>query len=106
MGLEPAHDGEPCEPTEEELACNIQSCNGDCVLSEWTEWAGCSKACDTGSQRRTKSVDKEAHGSGLCWDATSEERLEFKDCNTFPCEDILPENRTTLHCNSRQDVII
>merc|ERR1712127_500005 len=33
--LEPEHDGQPCESTEEEQGCNIQSCDKDCELSEW-----------------------------------------------------------------------
>merc|ERR1719367_2416488 len=33
--VEPANGGTPCESTEEEVACAMQSCDEDCTLSDW-----------------------------------------------------------------------
>eukprot|EP00971_Amphidinium_carterae_P181650 3603829-Amphidinium_carterae.1 len=42
--VHPAFAGEPCDATTEAENCNLQSCDQDCVLAEWCEWSGCSKA--------------------------------------------------------------
>merc|ERR550525_141380 len=104
--VEPENGGNPCDETEDTLACNIQSCDVDCVLSDWSEWTGCSKACGGGSQKRTRAISTEAHGSGRCWEPTEGERLAFKSCNTLLCTALLPEGRETLHCSSKVDVVV
>jgi len=104
--VEAEHGGEPCGVKEEEEGCNIQSCDENCILSDWTEWSSCSQACNTGTQKRTKVIEAAARGGGVCADADSEERLGFKDCNTFSCQQLLGEGRETLHCNSNVDVVI
>jgi len=100
----PAHGGEPCEVTEAEEACNIQDCSGDCLLTRWSQWSSCSKACGKGSQRRTKAIDSPAKGDGICWESTDQKRLQFADCNDFAC--IVPAGRPYLHCESKVDVVI
>lgn len=102
-----AHGGEPCEEMEEESACDIQSCDVDCELSAWSSWGTCTKACDGGTQRRMKTIQQPAHGAGACWEEDDDKRLEFKDCNTYSCQDMLvQEGRETLYCNSEVDVVI
>jgi len=104
--VEAAHGGEPCEALEEENACNIQSCDVDCELSEWSTWSGCSKACNGGTQRKMRTIATEKQADGKCWGPQSKKRLRFKDCNTFSCQTLLPEGRDTLYCNSKVDVVI
>jgi len=104
--VDPKFGGEPCEDTEEEEACNIQDCDEDCELAEWSQWSACSKMCAGGTQRRMKAVAKEAVGQGFCAEPTSEHRLQFKDCNDFDCVDFLPPGRTVLRCESKVDVLV
>lgn len=104
--VEPKSDGEPCPDLTEEESCAVASCDGNCVLSPWSEWAGCSKACGWGTQRRTKSIAFPAHGEGHCWEPEDDERLEFKGCNEFDCGELLPQGREILQCHSMVDIII
>lgn len=106
MHVEPEHDGVPCPPLDEEMACEIQSCDANCILSDWAEWSSCSKFCGSGSQERNRAVEVPARGEGTCADASSEERREFKDCNTHSCELILGSGRDTLTCDSTADIVI
>jgi len=105
MRVEPEHDGEPCPPLDEEVGCNIQSCDGNCILSDWLEWSSCSKYCGTGSQGRTRNILEPARGGGECSDAASDERQEFKDCNTYACEMAFP-GQEVLQCDSNVDIVI
>merc|ERR1719464_49197 len=110
--VEPKHDGEPCDSTEEEESCGMDACDVDCKLAEWSEWAGCTKECGTGSSRRTKEIATPKKGSGTCSGAYDDERLEFKPCNEISCKTILDRingdfgERSTLWCSSKVDVSI
>jgi len=105
--VEAQHSGTPCDSTEEEQACGMQSCDEDCVLSDWSAWSSCSKACGGGSFRRTKGVLEQERGSGKCWPADHEPmRLNFHECNSFDCQRLLPENRSILECQSKVDIVI
>jgi len=81
-------------------------------LSDWSEWTECSKACDGGTIRRTKSIAVPAKGQGECWEAVDKLRLEFMKCNENSCVDTLAaingENgtRTILKCASQVDVTL
>lgn len=102
-----ANGGEPCEELEEETACEIQSCDVDCELSQWSPWGTCTKACDGGTQKRMKTILQPANGEGKCWEEDDDERVEWKDCNTYGCQEMLAkEGRETLFCNSEVDVVI
>lgn len=105
--VEPQHGGVPCESTEEEQACGMQSCDEDCVLSDWSAWSSCSKACGGGALRRTKEVLEPSRGTGFCPEADHEPlRLNFEPCNEFACEELLPSNRSLLECRSKVDMIV
>jgi hypothetical protein len=80
-----AHGGKECGVIQEAEQCNIQSCDPDCELEPWTGWSWCSKDCDGGTRHRIRAVEKEAVGEGTCPDTTSEERLQYKDCNMHAC---------------------
>jgi len=91
------HGGAMCEVTNESEMCAMQSCDEDCELSSWSDWSGCSKACDTGFQRRKKKILKPKKGNGWCpkW----RKRHQFKRCNTQPC-------REDIQCDSEVDVVV
>jgi len=91
--------GFPCGETSQTIACNPQSCEKDCELSEWTQWTTCSKDCDGGTRKRQKFVDHEPEGDGKCPDLWSPKRLEYQECNMKKC----PVN---LQCNRTLDIVL
>jgi len=109
---QPKHFGSPCGDTEDEDACGFGSCNVPCILADWTDWSGCSKACGGGSSRRIRAVKVEKQGTGECFGPEDEKRMEFEDCNMNSCADLLTDingkwgERTQLHCASEVDVTI
>merc|ERR1719393_809202 len=96
--------GKPCGETSESKACNIQSCEKDCELSEWTKWSWCSKDCDGGTRKRSKWVKTKAEGQGKCPDAWSEKRLQYKACNMKRCE--LEIGEKVVKCNATLDIML
>merc|ERR1719258_169070 len=78
--------GKPCGETSESKACNGQSCEKDCKLSEWTKWSWCSKDCDGGTRKREKLVKEKPEGAGKCPDKWDKARLQFKECNMKRCK--------------------
>merc|ERR1719265_1473794 len=40
-----AHGGEPCSLEHIVETCGEESCDENCILSDWGNWTGCSKAC-------------------------------------------------------------
>merc|ERR1719188_1433221 len=80
VNVEPMNGGEACEQTSDTQSCHIGSCDVDCVLSDWSDWSACSKACGGGTQQRTKSIVTPAQGMGNCWEADSKERVNYKAC--------------------------
>jgi hypothetical protein len=90
--------GKPCGPTSQTVACNGQSCEKDCELTEWTKWSWCSKDCDGGSRKRQKFIKHAAEGAGTCAGKWAPDRLQYKQCNMHRCE--------ALTCNKTLDVIL
>jgi len=88
--------GEPCGETSDTEGCGVESCDKDCLLSPWSSWTACSKACDTGSQERSRSIDTPKKGDGKCWGKSSVERLDVKPCNAQP----LSSQKIRPHCNA------
>merc|ERR1719217_1699767 len=95
--------GKPCGSTSESIACNVQSCEKDCELSEWTKWSWCSKDCDGGTRKRQKFVKTKAEGQGKCPGTWSKKRLEYKECNMKRCEVAL--GKEILQCNETLDIM-
>lgn len=93
------HDGEPCGEVSESKACNVQACEADCELSDWSKWSPCSKECAGGTAKRQKFVKKKPLGAGTCADMWSSDRLEYKKCNMHACH-------PKVHCHSKVDVIL
>jgi len=105
--VEPVNGGEACEQTSDTQQCHIGSCDVDCVLSDWSQWSACSKACGGGVEERTKAVVTPAHGMGRCWEADSSERMNHRQCQANPCSDLITDpGRSLLNCNSTVDVVI
>jgi len=104
--VEPEFKGNPCPEQTESRECNGFACNADCELKDWTDWSLCSKACGGGHQERTRPLLTEARGLGTCAPAESEHRLNFGDCNTFSCMQLVPSGRSTLVCTEMLDLII
>lgn len=104
--VEPLNGGKVCEAGSQSETCNIQACDVDCDLHDWTDWEPCSKMCGSGTQRHTRPVRIAKKGEGKCDSPTSPERLGFKSCNAYPCNLLVPPGRTTLKCKSKIDVII
>jgi hypothetical protein len=95
--------GKPCGKTSEAKACNAQACEADCDLSRWTKWSACSKACDGGTQKRTKFVKKQPLGDGKCPDQWSSKRLQYKKCNMNRC--VVAAGKS-LTCHKRSDIVL
>jgi len=102
--VKPRHGGDPCEGTTETVACNVQACDRDCSLSEWSEWSSCSKMCNGGLQERRKRLAERAVGAGKCPKGNSRNRLQYKTCNSHQCQ-ASPGN-LTVKCNSKVDVML
>merc|ERR1719316_135914 len=107
----PQHGGVRCGETTETEPCNMQSCDRDCELADWTAWGPCSKECDGGLTERFRHVSEPAHGHGTCPESLSEERSEFMECNTQLCIPFGTSPNTPLLCGSanfpvKQDIVI
>jgi hypothetical protein len=97
------YNGKPCGQTSETRACNVQSCESDCELSDWGPWSQCSKQCDDGTKKRQKFVKKEAEGQGNCADMWDGSRLQYASCNSHSCD--VPASGT-MTCTATMDVVI
>lgn len=95
------HGGEICPgANDHSQSCNTQPCVPDCKLDRWTEWSGCSRACNGGFQRRTRLISEPAKGNALC--ATEDQRNEFRKCDPLVCPAVAAGK--TLQCSSQVDV--
>merc|ERR1719171_452749 len=92
-----AYGGKPCGQTSQTRACNSQSCESDCELSEWSKWTWCSKDCDGGTRHRTKHITKSPEGTGKCPGMWSKDRLQYKSCNNMRCP--------ALTCKNELDIV-
>lgn len=73
--------GSRCPPTEQVSSCNEVPCPVDCVVNEWSDWAGCSRMCGGGEQYRTRSVQRPPLHNGMGCGAT----IETRTCNGQAC---------------------
>jgi hypothetical protein len=97
--VKPDNGGESCGPSSDAQTCNVQSCDIDCVLAEWSVWGPCSRACNSGVQERFKEEISPAEGNGKCLHHKDAERFEQQTCNTLECP---PEPI----CVAMQDVVL
>ena len=66
--------------------CNSHPCDLDCLWSDWSEEAACTKSCGGGTKMMTRSVMRNSSGNGL---PCTGETIRLDDCNDFICPDIL-----------------
>merc|ERR1719219_411368 len=74
--------GMKCPQLEREKKCGQKKCPVDCLESEWSGWAKCSKDCESGVQSKTRDVITKAKNGGKGCDSVQEER----PCNTGSCD--------------------
>jgi len=101
--------GEPCGPATETETCNLQNCDKDCVLGQWSKLSSmrCTRACGGGVKWSFREVVANPIGSGTCPGRFAPERYRLSTCNTFPCGTFFTEgNRDSLVCDSKVDVVI
>eukprot|EP00397_Hematodinium_sp_SG-2012_P027724 GEMP01029147.1.p1 GENE.GEMP01029147.1~~GEMP01029147.1.p1 ORF type:complete len:559 (+),score=151.89 GEMP01029147.1:37-1713(+) len=94
--VEARHGATACLTTQSQI-CNTSSCSRDCVLSHWSGWLPCSRACGGGTRARkrrviffvpakgTMRVRKVARGDGKCPKATDPLRWQSETCNRQAC---------------------
>mmetsp|Transcript_33909 Transcript_33909/g.96962 ORF Transcript_33909/g.96962 Transcript_33909/m.96962 type:complete len:425 (+) Transcript_33909:2-1276(+) len=104
IDVQPRYDGEPCEDTSETRQCNLQDCDKDCVLEEWSDWTSCSKKCNGGHIERHRIVLEAAVGAGKCPEEKDKERFEHEPCNTQKCEPV--DTTQPMRCQSKVDVVL
>merc|ERR1719160_2203948 len=101
------HGGLPCPPNVQTDGCDTDSCDVNCVLSDWSPWTPCSRSCrvkgfpsSTGRQFRTKSIAEPVKGAGTCPKPHSiPDRFETQECNDFNCP-------TNIECTADLDVVV
>jgi len=97
--IEAKNGGFACEATDNAQVCNMNACDVDCVLTQWTEWEQCTKACNGGIEIRRKPIMYDIQGMGKCASENDKTRFEERQCNTDSC----PPN---LVCNSKADILV
>jgi len=95
---EALHGGEGCGATEESTSCNLQSCDKDCVLSEWTRWSRCSKPCNRGLRTRQKIVVTPTVGAGSCPSVSA--RNQQQTCRRWRCPS------RPIRCRVKSDTVL
>jgi predicted nucleic acid-binding Zn-ribbon protein len=96
--------GKPCGETSQTRACNVQSCESDCELSDWSAWSKCSKICDGGTRKRQKFVKTQVEWQGCCPGLWDDARLQYAECNQQKCT--IGPNSTTLTCKEELDIVL
>jgi hypothetical protein len=96
--------GKPCGETTEAKQCNVEACEKDCVLHEWTKWTACSKHCDGGSRKRQRFIKEPAEGSGACAGQWDPSRLQYKKCSMHRCK--VPDPTKVMKCNQTLDIML
>jgi hypothetical protein len=78
----PTYGGKACPDLKQTMKCSGEGlCPIHCKVSLWSEWDDCSKTCDRGNQKRSRTVLEHAmHGGYACPALT-----ESQDCNIPSC---------------------
>ena len=94
-----------CDKLEDTQNCSCESSDSSttnnssstCQVSDWSDWSGCSKPCDSGVQTRTRSIVNQPVGS-ICPNLS-----ETRSCNTQACcvyEDNVPWSNCSKLCDT------
>jgi hypothetical protein len=78
---DPSSGGQSCPHLREERKCNTHECPVDCVLTPFTPFTNCSKACGGGFQTSYAEIRTPAQHGGSCPDLN-----QTRPCNPEPCE--------------------
>jgi len=81
----PKNGGASCAATQDTQPCMTFSCDRDCTLTPWTPFSPCTKACNAGTQKQTKSVVVPVRGEGTCADEDDATRFVEQSCNNQAC---------------------
>ena len=68
------------------LSCTEESCEKDCVVSQWEDWGECTAPCGGGMRERTREMIPGTPGGKEC--PCEEYTIEREYCNTEPCEGV------------------
>lgn len=97
---EARYGGLPAGESMQEHLCNPYPCDQDCVVSEWSAWSNCTKACSGGHSTRVRHVLRQALGNGGCPAEDTPQRRQATVCNRQPCRAAPP-----LQCGSPLDLV-
>lgn len=101
--VNPKNEGELCGEIAQSEDCNVQACNVDCVLEDWTAWsATCSKVCGGGQLTRFKHLKTAALNRGTCQGFYDPRRFESKACNEQDCN----TGNETMKCTAKIDLTL
>jgi hypothetical protein len=74
--------GMPCPKTQTSMSCGTGPCPQNCQVSEWSDWAACSKVCGGGTGTRARQVLTEAaHDGDACPVLTETQVCNMGDCD-------------------------
>jgi len=93
--------GDQCGSVNEGENCNVDACDADCVLGEWSKWGQCSQQCNSGYRRRRKAIVVPKRGAGKCPSQYSRIRQETRSCNRRVCRHV-----DKYTCNRKTDIIL
>eukprot|EP00397_Hematodinium_sp_SG-2012_P006578 GEMP01006612.1.p1 GENE.GEMP01006612.1~~GEMP01006612.1.p1 ORF type:complete len:1075 (+),score=211.21 GEMP01006612.1:97-3225(+) len=82
-------DGKSCSGVLKDVSvCGGNSCLQPtlCMVSEWSEWSGCTKSCGNGQHERHRHVTQEADDGGQ---GCTEPLSELAGCNLDPCAGVV-----------------
>ena len=57
----------------------------DCMWSTWGEWTSCSRTCGNGTRERTRAVELQKLGNGVC----PGHKKEMINCSAVPCKKMI-----------------
>merc|ERR1719160_753365 len=80
--VKPNEFGVKCPELSRKRKCNQFKCPVDCVMSKWSDWSKCSKACEGGTKGRTRSILTKPKNGGMSCNTAQESRA----CNTGSCD--------------------
>jgi len=74
--------GVKCPELTRKRKCNQFKCPVDCVMSKWSGWSKCSRACEGGTKGRTRSILVKPKNGGMSCNTAQ----ETAPCNTGSCD--------------------
>merc|ERR1719390_6537 len=80
--VRPNEFGVKCPELTRRRKCNQIKCPVDCVMSKWSGWSKCSKACEGGTKGRTRGILVKPKNGGMSCNTAQ----EAAPCNTGSCD--------------------